>query len=713
MRSRTIRASLAGTAAVSALAAGGLVGPAQAQQTPGAQRPAAIEEIVVTARKRAERIVDVPFAITAVSGSEISARGAVDIKDLQFSIPGINITQTFAGADKVQMRGVSPGSGTGLPIVGIYVDEVGVSIDQQQRDGGFPLVDLERIEVLRGPQGTAYGQGSLAGTIRYLTRNPDLDATDGFAEGNVYSQSEGGTGFRVNAAVGMPIVKGKAGLRIAGGVEKQAGWIDYTAIGQEDANESERRYIRPKLLLRPNERLTLTAMYQYYELEADTDNISGFDGVSQRNRPTLYPASDKFHLVNLIGEYDFGPVTLTASSGYQFREFVLRGAVGLPPPSVAVLIAPTDYEQISHEVRLSSNGAGPISYVIGAWYREFTSTIDRLITINGAPTTIFRRVGTDPVDSESYAVFGEVTWSATDRLDLSLGGRYYDDERETGSTVPVAATITANFDKFSPRLNASYKLDDVSTVYATVSQGFRSGGFNANNSTYGPETLWNYEVGTKSSLMGGRLFLDAAVYYLDYKDRQSQNLLPIAGTTSFVAVTNNTGSASGLGAELGLTARFDRGFQLDLTGAYNDVTNDEASVEFREGERFNFVPEFTGSAALSQSFPVAADMTGFWRVDFQYASDQQSVIRQAGAVPPGSPPGTPPAIVVLEDFDLGAQTYLNLRAGVEWRSWTVTLEANNVLDEDAYIFTNPPVASTREGVHARPASYGVTVRTTF
>ncbi len=655
-------------------------------------------EILVTATKRSERITDLPFAITAIGLEEIQDRGAIDLRDMQYSIPGLNIQEQTPGAFRIQLRGINAGSGTGLPVVGIYVDEVGITIDQQQREALFPLVDLERVEVLRGPQGTLYGEGSMAGTIRYITRNPSLTKVDGYVETNVYHQTKGDVGFRVNGAVGVPIVEGKVGLRIAGGYEELAGWIDFPGINRDDANNLSRVFIRPKLYAELTDNLTVSVLYQYLKQTSDTDNYSSVANPLVRNKNELFPAFDESHLLNAIIEYDFGSAVLTSSTGYQARD------LGFNPSLAGFRVAfDNEFRQVNQELRLSSTGEGPVQYTVGAWYRNFKSHEVREAFSNGVPTTFLFRIGDGPVDSESFAFFGDATWSMTDRFDLSLGGRYFVDERSAGSTTPLVAAANADFDAFSPRVSLRYEIDPDSSIYATASKGFRSGGFNGTGTAFRPETLWSYEVGTKAMLLDGKLFVDFAAYYADYQDRQAQTSIDLGGGV-FQAETRNVGAASGFGLEGAVNARLGAGFELDVTAAWNDIASDVSNVEVLKGERFDFVAAFTGSVALSQRIDLTENLKGMWRLDYQYSDPYTQRVRV------GLPTG---GAVTLQDFRSEQQNYLNARIGVETADWSVSLDMRNILNEDALLFPLSPLVRSNEGVFATPRSYGITVRRNF
>ncbi|WP_195908426.1 TonB-dependent receptor [Novosphingobium sp. Gsoil 351] len=665
---------------------------------------------MVTARRREERIQDVPIAITAVPAQEIFDRGAADLRDLQYSIPGLNIVSLSPGADRIILRGVDPGSGTGLPIVGIYVDDVGISVDQQQRDPPFPLVDIARVEVLRGPQGTTYGQGSVAGTIRYITQEPNLQRATGYALGNVYSQQHGEVGYRVNGAVGVPLIEDKLGLRLVGGHERYAGWIDYTVPKIEDANRVERTFGRARLLWQPTPAGRVSLMYQYVDQKTDTNNLSDLNSNTINSKlPSLAPSSDKSHLINLSVDVDIGGVTLTSATGYQHRHNLIVGVIPSPP---IVINFDTVYKQFSQEVRLASNDASaPISWVVGAWYRDFDSEVDRTATIFGGPFPPLARQGDDPVDSESKAVFGDATWRPSPKLELSGGLRYYWDTRESAgrSNGTALPTSRASFDAFSPRVNMLYRFTDSISVYATAAKGFRSGGFNGGSgSAYGPEKLWSYEVGTKAALLDNRLFFELAGYYVDYKNRQSQGVVLINGV-NFTETTNG-GKASGPGIEGALTARLPAGFGIDLTAAYNKVEYDRTTQDTNSGEPFDYVPKFTASASLHQRIALSERTAAYWRADYQHASSSFSITRAntCSAATGICMPGT-----TTENYKLAPQDLVNLRAGVQFGQFDLSADVFNVFNEDAETFLFSPVAVFDQATRIRPRSYGLTLRVNF
>ena len=669
-----------------------------AAQTTGQSDP---QVVTVTATKRDTRITNVPFAVSAIGESEIRDRGAVDLRDLQYSIPGLNIQESSPGASRIQLRGVNAGAGTGLPIVGTYIDEMGVTIDQQQRDTFFPLVDMSRIEVLRGPQGTLYGEGSLAGTVRYLTRNPSLTKTDGFVESNLYRQAEGGVGQRISGAFGTPLAEGKVGLRIAAGSDKLPGWIDNPQMGLKDTNEGKRFFIRPKLLIKPDEKLSISLLSMHSRYEFESDNVASLAASSVRNKTTLFPGKDNTDLANAVIKYDFGAVTLTSSTGYLQRDLLFTGSL-----SGGAIRATFDssFKQWNQELRLSSNGDGPVQYTVGAWARDYESLVDRSGTLNGSPFSGLRRVGTDPVNSKSSAIFGDTTWKLNQRIELSGGARYYNDERSLDSTIPARPTGPAvgKFNAFSPRLSGRYEWDRNASSYATLSKGFRSGGFNGNGSTYDPETLVNMEIGHKAQ-MSSSLFFDGAIYYADYQDRQAQSATEVSPGV-FQATTKNVGKASGPGVEAAVSAKLGGGLDLTATLGWHDIKAKSSNIEVLKGEAFDGVSKLTSSLSLSKRMALSSGLKGMWRVDYQHANPYSFVARQ------GLPNGT---VSTLQNFRSANQDFFNVRAGVEGSDWSATLELKNLTNKQPMLFPITPIAQSAEGVYAVPRTIGITVRKSF
>ena len=299
-----------------------------------AQESRALEEVIVTAQKREQNILEIPFAVSVIGEDEIKARGALDIKDLQYSIPGLSITNNLPGQDRVQIRGASSDVGLGSPTVGRYLDEVSVNSDATQRALDIPLLDIQRVEVLRGPQGTLYGAGSIGGTIRFITNSADLTETSGEIGVGFNSVDGGGEGYELNGVVNLPLIEDKLALRIVASTEKLAGWIDNTATGESDINEADRTFVRAKLQFQPNERFNASLMWMHYDLDQDNNNHelseSGFDLLNVDNRgatdarsvttPFATPLTDEWDLLNLTLNFETENANIISSTGYLDRD---------------------------------------------------------------------------------------------------------------------------------------------------------------------------------------------------------------------------------------------------------------------------------------------------------------------------------------------------------------------------------------------------------
>ena len=408
----------------------------------------AMEEVIVTAQKREQSVMDIPFAIATFSEAELKARGAADIKDMQYSIPGLSITNNLPGQDRVQIRGASSGAGIGLPTVGRYLDEVSVSSDATQRALDIPLLDIQRVEVLRGPQGTLYGAGSIGGTIKFISNSPDLQEAGGSVGIGISSVDDGGDGHEVNGVVNLPIIEDKLAIRVAASTEDIAGWIDNTATGETNSNEADRDFVRAKVLFQPHERFNASLMWMHYDFEQDNNNHelseSGFDllnadkrkATSERevNTPFATPVSDEWDLVNLILNFEMDEASIVSSTGFLDRNVnFLSETVNafFPPNSFGSLeIEDREAEVFTQEIRMNSNWDKPLNYTVGMFYRDTETSQTQTLSYPAFlafPAQVV--TGTAPVDSESWAVFGELSYDFSDRFTAAFGLRVFEEDQ--------------------------------------------------------------------------------------------------------------------------------------------------------------------------------------------------------------------------------------------------------------------------------------------
>jgi outer membrane receptor protein involved in Fe transport len=529
-----------GMSAAACIAALMAAAPASAQSAAagaGGEVAEQNEDIIVTATKRATTLQEVPFSINAQTEADIQRSGATTLEDLSRNVAGLTIQNLGPGQSQVAIRGVSAGQivrdQPGVKEqVGVYLDESVVSLSLFTPD--LDLFDLNRVETLRGPQGTLFGSGSVGGTIRYITNQPRTDRVEGTVEGNVNLVDEGDVGGHIKGAVNLPISPMLA-VRAVGYYTRYGGFVNALREGggvDEDVNSGERVGGRLALLFQPTPDISITPRVVYQEIEAngfnrqDVYNLFGNGFTTTRPRVTFDKREqflllrerfkDKTFIADLNASIDFGGVGLTSITTYIDRSILasrdasaLTGSVSvdLGFPTAAVLIPSnlrdtTELETFTQELRLASTGTGPFSWLIGGFYSKIDRVYNQFLPTPGydAFTDAVLGAGTSaavangfsanspynaflPYDIKQKAVFGEASYDFG-RLDLTAGLRYYD-FKETRSFVSGGLfangdnrTDTTKSDGFTPRLLASFEASDQVTVNLQASKGFRLGGVN-------------------------------------------------------------------------------------------------------------------------------------------------------------------------------------------------------------------------------------------
>lgn len=671
--------------------------PAMAQTGGAGASPEGSEnEIVVTAQRRSERLIDVPIAITVVTADELDARGAQSLADMQYSVPGLSFVSSGPGTERTQLRGVS--QFVGAPTVGTYLDEL--SVNPQSSGGGLNirLYDIERIEVLRGPQPTLYGEGSIGGTIRYITANPDLNRVLVRGEGQVGFVSHGGVNYRGEGAVSVPLINDRLGLRISGVYDRRGGYID-TPVG-DDQNDSRVYSVRAKLLFRPSDRAEISLLGVHQRDEQD-DRAFGFADHTDSS-PLPDASRGRSSIVNLVGTFDLGPVTLTSSSGYLGSRG--RGDTDLTYFYTTFLGFPLvtgtrsfgAFERLSQELRIASNGSGPFSYLFGAVYTDddnrLSPAVYDLTTVPTRPAIAASRV-----TSRAIAVYGELSYELG-AANFTVGGRYFRDRRETFATGTSVGRAT--FETFNPRFNISVDTGH-GQIYANVAKGFRSGGFNDPSivppapASFSPEDFWSYELGARQELLGRTLVVDAAVYYSKWTNIQA--VTPV-GLMPIVLGITNSGRASGWGAELSFRARPSRELTVTGTFGYQGLEYTAGIATHAPGDPLDGVPEFTASVSADYRKPVSDRTTVFARADLGFTSGSQITTRNfpAQTVLTGDP-----AVGVMP-----SRTLLNLRLGADVDRFSIYLYADNLFDDYNGVFAGATILNERP-IRPEPRVIGI------
>ncbi len=693
-----------------------------ADSTGRATQPAQLEEVVVTAEMRHQRLIDVPASISVITGNDIAKTGAATIEDLQYEAPGLSIAEFSPGQQRIVIDGIS--AFEGLPTVGVYLDEMPLNMNFAGSGMDVRLLDMQRVEVLRGPQGTLYGQGSLGGTIRYITNQPNLHAFGGSFESEGAAIDGGGVDWKTGGALNMPLVQGRLGVRLAAQYQSFGGWIDETALGIPRANRGKDYTVRATSLWVPTDPLSISLMVQHQAFQVNDQNLADADGTAQD--AILQPSRETVDLGNLTAKYDFGGAQLLSSTSWLDRSERTRnddsavyipyleapvadGGLGLPAGSIqSVAYDFTTQDHIlTQELRLSSEGSGPLGGTVGVFYRDShtRSLQSEPVVPDIVPVDVYSGDGTNPENSRPWAIFGQGHYRLTSALEATLGLRYFQDRQQQAVTSTSFGYTTHDFgaqtfSSPSPRLDLSWHVSDNVNVYTSLAKGFRSGGFNLTSEgrglypipqTYAPETLWTYELGTKFQSEGGRVASDVSVYHNNWKNVQSLAFpsgLPLVYTV-------NGGTITGWGVNAQLTVRPVDALELGLTGGWNDMTYVSTTADHFPGDAPDYVPRYTASAFAEYRYHWTPSLPGFLRIDYQRSDRFQVYIRNYMTAPTFS----------------GVLNYLNLRAGVNVSGWTVSLLAKNLTNENGVLY--PVLGAMSNPVRPEPRTIGASISTTF
>ena len=744
-----------------------------------------LEAVTVTAMLREQKLADIPFSIAAPTEQALRLRGADNIETIAANVAGFSVQNLGPGQGQVAMRGASSGQiardQPGVKEqVGAYLDESPVSLSLFTPD--LDLFDVSRVEVLRGPQGTLFGAGSEAGTVRYITNQAQLGVSTTFGEVGANWVGGGSPGSTAKIGVNAPLGK-TAAARIVGYSSHTGGWMDAVQPDlrvNDDVNSSDRTGIRAAMHLEPNERFSITPRIVYQRTHADGWNrIDAFNILANpytttRRAVTLgerqlftqinEPYADDFVLGDVNWRYKFGGTTLTSITSFTHRNIlvvrdataltgsVMGGTLGLSD-RVYTLDAPLNDSTRSsvwtQELRLT--GASPkLRWLVGGFYanskRDYGQNVrpvgvDSLAAAEGFAPQGWSQgslgAGIDVLffsklhnHLTQYAAFGEATLSATDRLSLTAGLRYYNFKEDRtlifdgAFAVPTADTGKTDASGVTPRFMLSYKASDAVTLNAQASRGFRLGGINdplnaslctpGDLSTFGPlagpwkdETAWNYEVGAKSQFSGGRGSLNVSAFYMDIRDLQ---LTVTAGQCSSRLILS-ADKARSVGAELEFTASPNDHVDVALSAGLNNSkllstfrdTAGNVVAGIAEGNRLPSVPKFQGSAALTYGWTVSSGSRAFVSGTYQYVGSRYTLIDDQGEGVGPACAGQKFGCVDLNTFGantiggplsqgifrfnplLPAYNLVNLRVGLTRPSWELSVYLNNALDETAFL----------------------------
>jgi iron complex outermembrane recepter protein len=619
-----------------------------------------INEIVVTAQKRAERLQDVPISISVLGGSTLDKSTYFGIAEALNQVPGVSVNgmdgYIQGGGMQIAIRGVTaavPIFGGSSPIA-YYLDGLPFALDRSAIAPDADTYDLDRVEVLRGPQGTLYGAGGENGVVRVLTQDADLNDFDFKARTSVSTTDSGGENYRGDMAVNLPIIEGKLAARVVVGDENMSGWIDSPI--KNNVNDSERRNARLKINAQPTDDFTIAASVWHSESDYGAPAISLPDGRITVTDPE--PTAIVYDLYGLRMNYNAALFSISSTSSYlvysSANQLDLTGQVPeLPDGPASDITTNLGARTFSEELVLNSRLQGPWRWTAGLSYRDGRDKHYE----NGA---VFEEPTDYSFGSKSYAVFGELSRRfLDDAFEWTLGARYFHDDEFTMSIVPDLPSLiglpptqaSATSSATTPRAVLTWHPEADMTVYGSFSQGFRSG-FPQNPSVIEteptfpalkPDKLTNYEVGTKGSFLDQRISYDAALYYIYWRDVQQELNVPFGTLGAYVDAFVNGQAASGPGFEFAVTTHPVDGLDFGVNFSWNDLTMNEnvtsgGAILYSKGGRLNASPEYTAGAFTQYAFPLAGGFKGHFSASANFTSEQDThyINGTAGAIQSGN-----------------------------------------------------------------------------
>jgi outer membrane receptor protein involved in Fe transport len=682
------------------------------------------DDIVITATKREERLRDVPGAVTAITGANIDKLGVQSFRDYASLVPGLSQRDAGApGLGTVILRGLNSGAQQLTNTTAYYIDDTPFTASGFVSNGALvtpepELAEIDRIEVLKGPQGTLYGASSLGGLIHVVTKKPDATAFFGSLRGELSTIDGGGTGYMLRGSVNLPLVRDKLAIQATGYYRRMPGYTDNVVTGTDNVNKSDLYGGRIAIRATPTDRLTIDIAgvlqhitndgYNFEKLIGGT--LTPLYGLYKYNQYKDFGSEIRYRVVSGTATWKTDIGSLIASGSYaRYQNDTQSDATGTYLP-VALSVAPgkgyvipantgvvanpsPSLTKYTGEIRFVSKRLGPVEFMVGGFYTHEQAIYDINVVLQNTITGVtlpaplnFLYHTRSGSRYEEVAGYGDLTFYLTDRLDVQGGIRYAHNTQlaTTGGDGAIYAFSPRAKFVFPIKGNATtylatlrWRPTDTISAYVRAASGYRPGGPQTNPSPppgaqllITPDTVWNYEAGVKSSLLNGALTANIAVYHIDWKNIQL-NTLDATG----VVLQANGGAAKVDGWELELVARPSKYLTFTanagqtnarLTSILSGVTSVTGA---KVGNKLPLTPEYTVAITGDQRIPLADRTTGFVGATLRFQSDM-----------PNNYPGASPA---LQPKKLPSITTVDLRAGVDFARFGLQLRVQNLLNERA------------------------------
>jgi outer membrane receptor protein involved in Fe transport len=701
---RTTRTAIA---AATALLCAAQALPALAQQMNEDQT---IDKVIVTAQKREQAAIDVPASVTSVNTEQLARDGKVKLEDYVAQVPGLSLSSYRQGFTQVALRGITTGVAQSASTTAFYIDEAPIGSVNAYTAGSAitPDIDpaeLQRVEILKGPQGTLYGAGAMGGLVRYVTAPPDFRAMHGSVTVGGNKVTNGGEGSVGRLSLNIPFGDNKMALRVSAFDRTDAGYIAQTN-GKQEVNKTRIKGGRAAFawMINPDWKVNASALTQRVDgdassaVDVDPRTLAPLYGDLKQKRFTGEPNSVKLDVANVTVRGQLGAFELVSSTTVQdidadqgadgsFGYGVALGAAFKIPDLGISSVQSTTTHRVSQELRLRSSALdNRLDYEGGLYYTKEDDTnripaFNPFSTTTGAPYPLPSIVKASIDTSyKEYSLFANATYAITPQFDILGGIRYGKDDQVyhqnySGLLVgpaPVVIDSGSKNNKTTYLATARYKPSTTSAFYARVATGYRPGGPNAvppSNvinapQTFQPDTLTSYEVGYKSVLEGGKVSIEAALFDTKWKDIQVQTS---AGGFNFLV---NGGAATSRGAEAALMVLPLAGLSLRASAGYTDayLTENAPAAGGVSGDRLPFVPKLTGSVGANYRWNAFAGWTASAGASVNYTGERRSDFSQRGAI------------------DVPSYSTLNLSGGIENANWRLSLYAKNLADRRGITF---------------------------
>ena len=696
------------------------------------------DEVIVTANKRThfEVLQSAPYSASVISGNMLKTLGVIDSQSLSLHIAGVEMTNLGSSRNKLSVRGISDGAFNGRvqATVGVYFNDTPINFNAPYPE--IPLIDIESVEVLRGPQGSLYGAGSIGGIYHISTKVPNLKSKSAWLETDVSVTQNGGINTGFMGMANLPVVNDKVGVRAVGYVLNNSGYIDDVRLGLENVNSTIIRGGRLNGLwqVSPDWNITFGAAYHDVNTDDTQYSLGSLPQLQRENYLREPHHDDLIHLhFNIEGDKQWGKIKSTTSLIDRTISDQFDASLSLPG-NFNRAVEPTRYQEqrdisfFSHETTLNIDISDSLDILVGGFLKHANIDYQSNYLILGESESnqenLYEEIRSDT--STHYGVFGEVDLALTDKIEISAGMRWFDEHLNTDTLIkdfkqsPLSIEGKKKDNDVIPRINVGYQFTDDAYLYGLATVGYRVGGLNTGNavnslaspatrsedddgdtddenlSIFESDLIRMYEFGGKTRWLDGRLIVNASLFYVDWRNIQTEHIL-VDGFSSVL----NAGDATNLGYDFEVHYQPTQNIEVQANLTVNDPDFHNINPVLGaniDGKHLPRIPDFSGGFILTYHKPLTANWNSSWSIDYAYTGSSQLSFAPA------------------DDLSMGKNHHLNARVNLANDIWQVEGFVNNILDDksNTFAFGNPFSFRLQKHITPqRPRTIGVRLRRQF